>query len=77
MAPKDFLLDLQNNAIHIGSYTVPALLVGPNADPWFRGINLAQYLGYAQPRVAITKITRRRDTKTFAQLSPHVVSNVV
>ena len=76
MAPKDFLLDLQNNAIHIGSYTIPVLLVGPNADPWFRGNNLAEYLGYAQPRVAITKITRARDTKTFGQLLSHVVSKM-
>ena len=51
---------LEKDAVVIGH------VIGPNANPWFRGNNLAEYLGYSQPRVAVTKLTRARDIKTFA-----------
>lgn len=66
---------LEKDAVVIVTTRIPMLLVGPNANPWFRGNNLAEYLGYAQPRVAITKLTRARDIKSFAQLAPDVVAN--
>ena len=43
---------------------------------WFRGNNLTAFLEYAQPRVALTKILKARNTKTFAELLPEVVSNM-
>ena len=46
---------------------VPTLLVGKQA--WFRGNNVAELLGYAQPRVAITKLVKGH-TKPFAELVP-------
>lgn len=48
---------VEQSAVAIGTTKVPILLVGPNANAWFRGNNLAEYLGYAQPRVAVTKLT--------------------
>jgi len=37
---------------------------------WFRAAEVATYLGYAQPRVAITKILRGHHTKQFREISP-------
>ncbi|KAL3134269.1 hypothetical protein ABBQ38_006533 [Trebouxia sp. C0009 RCD-2024] len=37
-------------------------------------LNLTAFLEYAQPRVALTKILKTRNTKTFAELLPQVVS---
>ena len=51
------------------------LIVGEQRDLWFRGNNLTAFLEYAQPRVALTKILRARNTKTFAELLPPVVSS--
>ena len=53
---------LEKDAVVIGTTRIPMLLVGPNANPWFRGDNLAEYLGYSQPRVAVTKLTLRGGT---------------
>ena len=50
------------------------LIVGEQRDLWFRGNNLTAFLEYAQPRVALTKILKTRNTKTFAELLPEVVS---
>ena len=64
---------VEQGALTIGAHKTPMLLVGQNTDPW--GNNLAEYLGYSQPKVAITKMTRIRDVRTFAQLAPDMVSN--
>lgn len=38
--------------------------------PWFRAAEVATYLGYAQPRVAITKVLRGHHTKRFCEIFP-------
>ena len=73
---NDFDLRIQVKQVVAGGTIIPMLIVGPQKELWFRGNNLTAYLGYAQPRVALTKIVKSRNTKTFAELLPQVVSNM-
>ena len=59
-----------------GNTDIPMLVIGEQKDLWFRGNSLTAFLEYAQPRVALTKILKHRNTKTFAELLPQVVSNM-
>ena len=74
---NDFDLSIQEGKVMAGSTDIPMLIVGEQRDLWFRGNNLTAFLEYAQPRVALTKILKTRNTKTFAELLPQVVSNMV
>ena len=73
---NDFDLNVQEGKLMAGSTDIPMLIVGEQRDLWFRGNNLTAFLEYAQPRVALTKILKTRNTKTFAELLPQVVSNM-
>ncbi len=73
---NDFDLSIQEGRVMAGSTDIPMLIVGEQRDLWFRGNNLTAFLEYAQPRVALTKILKSRNTKTFAELLPQVVSNM-
>ena len=73
---NDFDLSIQEGKVMAGNADIPMLIVGEQRDLWFRGNNLTAFLEYAQPRVALTKILKNRNTKTFAELSPQVVSNM-
>ena len=73
---NDFDLSIQEGKVMAGSTDIPMLIVGEQKDLWFRGNNLTAFLEYAQPRVALTKILQSRNTKTFAELLPQVVSNM-
>ena len=72
---NDFDFDMQERRVTAGGTNIPMLVTGQHRDLWLRGNNLTGYLGYAQPKVALTKILKSRNTKTFAELAPHVVSN--
>ena len=72
---NDFDLSIQEGKLMAGSTDIPVLIVGQQKDLWFRGNNLTTFLEYAQPCVALTKILRTRNTKTYAELLPQVVSN--
>ena len=71
---NDFDLSIQEGRVVAGDANFPLLIVGDQRDLWFRGNNLTAFLEYAQPRVALTKILKSRNTKTFAELLPEVVS---
>ena len=73
---NDFDLSIQEGRVVAGDTNIPLLIVGDQRDLWFRGNNLTAFLEYAQPRVALTKILKSRNTKTFAELLPQVVSNM-
>ncbi|KAA6418396.1 MAG: hypothetical protein FRX49_11652 [Trebouxia sp. A1-2] len=73
---NDFDLSMQEGRVMAGNSSIPMLVVGEQRDLWFRGNNLTAFLEYAQPRVALTKILKSRNTKTFAELLPQVVSNM-
>ena len=72
---NDFDLDLSERRVMANGTEIPMLVTGQHGDLWFRGNNLTAYLGYAQPKVALTKILKSRNTKTFAELAPCVVSS--
>jgi len=55
--------------------SVPIVLVSANV-PWFRAAEVAVYLGYAQPRVAITKILKGHFTTKFCKISPFLITCV-
>lgn len=61
---NDFDLSIQEGKVMAGSTDIPMLIVGEQRDLWFRGNNLTAFLEYAQPRVALTKILKTRNTKT-------------
>ena len=71
---NDFDLNMQDRQVLAGGAAIPMLVVGEQKDLWFSGNNLTAYLGYAQPRVALTKILRNRHSKTFGELLPQLVS---
>ena len=73
---NDFDLSVQEGKVLAGNTDIPVLIVGEQKDLWFRGNNLTTFLEYAQPRVALTKILKSRNTRTFAELLPQVVSNM-
>ncbi|DBA82354.1 TPA: hypothetical protein ACH3X2_000611 [Trebouxia sp. C0005] len=73
---NDFDLNIQEARVQAGKESIPLLVVGTQRDLWFRGNNLTAYLGYAQPRVALTKILKGRNSRTFAELSAEVVSSM-
>ena len=54
----------------IDSHALPILLYGPEQTTWFRATEVAAYLGYAQPRVAVTKLLNKHYTKRFCQIAP-------
>ena len=72
---NDFDLSIQEGRVVAGDTNIPLSIVGDQRDLWFRGNNLTAFLEYAQPRVAHTKILKTRNTKTFAELLPAVVSD--
>lgn len=74
---NDFDLNLSERRVMASSMEIPVLITGRHGDLWFRGNSLTTYLGYAQPKVALTKILKSRNTKTFAELAPCVVSSQV
>ena len=71
---NDFDLSIQEGKVMAGSTDIPMLIVGEQRDLWFRGNNLTAFLEYVQPRVALTKILKTRNTKTFAELLPRHIS---
>ena len=71
---NDFDLSIKEGKVMTGSTDIPMLIVGEQKDLWFRGNNLTAFLEYAQPRVALTKKLKSRNTRTFAELLPQVVS---
>ncbi len=73
---NDFDLSIQEGKVLAGNTDIPVLIVAEQRDLWIRGNNLTAFLEYAQPRVALTKILKTRNTKTFAELLPQVVSNM-
>ena len=70
----DFDLSIQEGKVMAGNTDIPMLIVGEQKDLWFRGNNLTAFLEYAKPRVALTINLKTRNTKTFAELLPQVVS---
>ncbi len=72
---NDFDLSTQEGRVMAGDTNIPLLIVGEQRDLWFRGNNLTAFLEYAQPRIALTKILKTRNTKIFAELLPEVVSS--
>ena len=69
-----FDLELQEAWVRAGNQNIPLLVVGAQQDLWSKGNILTAYLGWAQPRVALTKILKGCNVKTFAELLPLVVS---
>lgn len=63
-----FGFNLQTCTLTANDMTVPILLVGANADPYFRANDVAAVLGYTQPAVAISKILKGKNVKTLEEL---------
>ena len=64
-----FVLETDTCLITTDAETISFVLVAADV-PWFRAAEVAVYLGYAQPRVAITKILRGDHSKRFYEISP-------
>lgn len=71
-----FELDLNLHIVRAHGTEIPMVLVGKNRDPWFRGFEVAEHLGYAQPKVALTKHLGKKgkNTRTLGELLPDIVS---
>ena len=65
-----FVVDSKACTMTIDSHALPILLYGPEQTTWFRATEVAAYLGYAQPRVAVTKLLNKHYTKRFCQIAP-------
>ena len=44
------------------------MLACPEGTEYFRGNDVAEFLGYKQPAIAITKHVRERHTKTLREI---------
>lgn len=51
-----FDLDIQERRVMASGTDIPVLTTRQQKELWFRGDNLTAYLGYAQPKVALTDI---------------------
>ena len=65
-----FVLDSKACTMTIDVHSLPILLYGPEQTAWFRATEVAAYLGYAQPRVAVTKLLNKHYTKRLCQIAP-------
>ena len=65
-----FVLDSKACTITINALSLPVILYGPEQTAWFRATEVAAYFCYAQPRVAVTKLLNKHDTKGFCQIAP-------
>ena len=54
--------------IHGFGRTIPIMLACPEGTEYFRGKDVAEFLGYKQPAIAITKHVRERHTKTLREI---------
>ena len=63
-----FAFEEQKLTIYAFGQTIPMLLVGPTKIEYFRGNDVAKFLGYKQPAIAVTKHVRERHIKTLRQL---------
>ena len=54
--------------IHGFGRTIPIILACPAGTEYFRGNDVAEFLGYKQPAIAITKHVRERHTKTLQEI---------
>ena len=63
-----FAFEEQKLTIYAFGQTLPMLLVGPAKVEYFRGNDVAKFLGYKQPAIAVTKHVRERHIKTLRQL---------
>ena len=63
-----FTFEQQQLTIYAFGQTIPMLLVGPAKVEYFRGNDVAKFLGYKQPAIAVTKHVRERHVKTLREL---------
>ena len=54
--------------IHGLGRTIPIILACPEGTEYFRGNDVAEFLGYKQPAIAITKHVCERHTKTLREI---------
>ena len=64
-----FVLDSDACTMTTDAHPLP-VLYGPAQTTWFRATEVAAYLGYAQPRVAVTKLLKGHLSKRFCQIAP-------
>ena len=60
-------LQKESWAIHGFGRTIPIMLTCPDGTECFRGNDVAEFLGYKQPAIAITKHVCERHTKTLRE----------
>ena len=73
---NDFDLSIQEGKVVASNTDIPCADCRQQKDLWFRSNNFTTFLEYAQPRVALTKTLKTRNTKSFAELLSQVVSNM-
>ena len=72
-----FSFDEAQGIIQAGDREIPLILVGQHRDPWFRANDVAAFLGYTQPSVAISKhIKPGKNKKTLRELLPDVITEM-
>ena len=64
-----FVLDSDACTMTTDAHALP-VMCGPAQTTWFRATEVAAYLGYAQPRVAVTKLLKGHLSKRFCQIAP-------
>jgi len=67
-AMEDF--DFEQDTLTISGFgrTIPILLVGPNRVEYFRANDVAGFLGYKQPAIAVTKHVREKHVKDLQKI---------
>ncbi|KAL3153157.1 hypothetical protein ABBQ38_011910 [Trebouxia sp. C0009 RCD-2024] len=65
---EDLYFQKQTCTIHGSGRTIPILIACPDGTEYFRGNDVAEFLGYKQPAIAITKHVRERHIKTLQEV---------
>ena len=66
---KECILKKESWTIHVFGRTIPIILLAcPEGTEYFRGNDVAEFLGYKQPAIAITKHVRERHSKTLREI---------
>ena len=65
---EDFYFQKQTCTIHGYGRTIPIIIACPDGTEYFRGNDVAEFLGYKQPAIAITKHVRERHIKTLQEV---------
>ena len=65
---EDLYFQKQSCTIHGSGRTIPIIIACPDGTEYFRGNDVAEFLGYKQPAIAITKHVRERHIKTLQEV---------